>query len=188
MVERWIEEMILALALSDCLICAPEKFQVSSIGFKPKTSVMTVQHTYQLSYEATLMWGGQFVGLMCSRERNDEWKKCLRSVVELTNKMQIIYNYPPKGRWIVVDIYRDVKRRGIYLPLFTDPKGVSCFSIYQIRWIKKRFLNFFFWKFRATTHHFSLCLQNSEYPRTFQVTGANQNSRKLLSTDLVNTK
>ena len=30
--------------------------------------------------------------------------------------------------------------------------------------------------------------QNSEYPRIFQVTGANQKARKLLSTDLVNTK
>ena len=29
--------------------------------------------------------------------------------------------------------------------------------------------------------------QNSEYPRIFRVTGANQNARKLLSTDLVNT-
>jgi len=36
----------------------------------------------------------------------------------------------------VVDIYRDAKRQGIYPPLFTDPEGVSCFSIYQIRWIK----------------------------------------------------
>ena len=25
----------------------------------------------------------------------------------------IVYNYSPKGRWIVVDIYRDAKRRGI---------------------------------------------------------------------------
>ena len=48
----------------------------------------------------------------------------------------LIYNYPPKGRWIVVDIYRDAKRRGIYPPLFTDPEGGSCFTIYQIRWIK----------------------------------------------------
>ena len=46
------------------------------------------------------------------------------------------YNYPPKGRWIVVDIYREGKRRGIYPPLFTDPEGDSCISIYQIRWIK----------------------------------------------------
>ena len=99
----------------------------------------------------------------------------------------VYYNYPPKGRWIVVDIYRAAKRRGIYPPLFTDPEGDSCFSIYQIRWIKKRFFNFFFWNFRETTRHFSLRSQNSEYPRIFQVTGANQNARKLLSTDLVNT-
>ena len=62
----------------------------------------------------------------------------------------------------------------------------------QIRWIKKcRFINgrnFFFWNFRETTRHFFLRSQNSEYPRIFQVTGANQNARKLLSTDLVNTK
>ena len=31
------------------------------------------------------------------------------------------------------DIYREGKRRGIYPPLFTDPEGDSCFSIYQIR-------------------------------------------------------
>ena len=36
----------------------------------------------------------------------------------------------------MVDIYRDAKRRSIYPPLFTDPEGDSCFSIYQIRWIK----------------------------------------------------
>ena len=36
----------------------------------------------------------------------------------------------------MVDIYRDAKRRGMYPPLFTDPEGDSCFSIYQIRWIK----------------------------------------------------
>ena len=29
------------------------------------------------------------------------------------------------------NIYRDAKRRDIYLALFTDPKGDSCFSIYQ---------------------------------------------------------
>ena len=84
--------------------------------------------------------------------------------------MYILYNYPPKGRWIVVDIYRDAKRRGIYPPLFTDPSRTfptlhrtfpslhrptalhrPCFSIYQIRRIKKRFFNFFFWNFREKT-------------------------------------
>ena len=43
--------------------------------------------------------------------------------------------------------------------------------------------NFFFWNFRRKARHFSLRSKNSEYPR-----GANQNARKLLSTDLVNTK
>jgi len=91
----------------------------------------------------------------------------------------ILYNYPLKGRWIVVDIYRDGKGRGIYPLLFTNPEGDSCFSIYQIRWRKEgRFINghnFFFWNFRETMHHFSLRSQNS----------ANQNEWKLLSTDLV---
>ena len=52
--------------------------------------------------------------------------------------LKIIYNYPPKGRRIVVDINRDAKRWGIYPLLFTDPEGDSncCFSIYHIRWIK----------------------------------------------------
>ena len=76
--------------------------------------------------------------------------------------------------------------RYIYPPLFTDPEGDSCFSIYQIRWIKKALLQFR--NFRETTRHFSLRSQNSEYPRIFQVMEANQNVRKLLSTDLVNTK
>ena len=104
----------------------------------------------------------------------------------------MLYNYPPKERWIVVDIYWDAKRLGIYPPLFSNPEGDSCFSIYQIRWIKKcRFINghnLFFWNFHEMTHHFSLRSQNSEYLRIFQVMGANQNARKLLSTDLVNTK
>ena len=36
------------------------------------------------------------------------------------------------------------KRQGIYPTLFTDPEGDSCFSFYQIRWIKKCVFNFFF--------------------------------------------
>ena len=34
--------------------------------------------------------------------------------------------------------------RYIYPPLFTDPEGDSCFSIYQIRWIKKMLLQYLF--------------------------------------------
>ena len=46
-------------------------------------------------------------------------------IMKRVESLRIIYNYPPKGRWIVVDIYRDAKRRGIYPPLFTDPEGDS---------------------------------------------------------------
>ena len=42
----------------------------------------------------------------------------------------IIYNYPPKGRWIVVDIYLDASRLGIYPPLFTSPSGDSCILLH----------------------------------------------------------
>ena len=123
------------------------------------TSAMSVQRSNQLSYEVTQLGAGQFVGLMFSRERNVVWKKCyVKCGVSKSNEDMIL----------------------------------CCFSIFQIRWIKKcRFINghsFFFWNFHETTPHFFPRSQNSEYPRIFQVTGANQNARKLLSTDLVNTK
>ena len=41
-----------------------------------------------------------------------------------------------------MDISRDAKSRGIYLALFTDPEGDSCFSIYQISWIKMKKVTF----------------------------------------------
>ena len=87
----------------------------------------------------------------------------------------------------MVDIYRDASRLGIYPPLFTDPEGDSRFSIYQIRWIKKTFVQFLPLKLARNDVPFFSPRQNSEYPRIFQVTGANQNARKLLYTDLVNT-
>ena len=64
------------------------------------------------------------------------------------NHYQNQSSYPLDSIQLSPDIYRDAKRRGIYPPLFTDPEGDSCFSIYQIRWIKKCRLinghNFFF--------------------------------------------
>ena len=39
-------------------------------------------------------------------------------------------------------IYQDAKCRGIYLALLTDPEGDSCFSIYQISWIKMKKVTF----------------------------------------------
>ena len=43
------------ISAHDCLICAPEKFQVASVGFKPMSSEMLVQCSYQLSFETTQM-------------------------------------------------------------------------------------------------------------------------------------
>ena len=61
---------------------------------------------------------------------------------ELEERNNKYYATIPEGEvWIVVNIYRDVKRRGIYiyLGLWTDPKWDSCFSsIYQISWINYR--------------------------------------------------
>ena len=39
----------------------------------------------------------------------------------------IIYNYPPKGRWIVVDIYRDAFPISMYLLYFNFYFGTICF-------------------------------------------------------------
>ena len=58
----------------------------------------------------------------------------------------------------------------------TDPEGDNCFSIYQIRWIKKCcFING------------TISSSETFAKRRAIFTGANQNVRKLLSTDLVNT-
>ena len=53
---------------------------------------------------------------------------------------------------------------------------------------KKTLLQFLLLKLSRNDAPFFSASRNSEYPRIFRVTGANQNARKLLSTDLVNTK
>ena len=62
-------------------------------------------------------------------------KKILSSLQFVLNIGEIINNYSPKWRWIVVDIYRAAKRRGKYPPLFTDTEVNNCFSIYHTSWI-----------------------------------------------------
>ena len=59
----------------------------------------------------------------------------LQTQVERKQMLAIINNYRPKGRWIVVDIYRDAKPRVIYLALSTDPLqyNVNLFSIFRTR-------------------------------------------------------
>ena len=81
------------------------------------------------------------------------WKK-LKSETKCLSKFQSesssflvwkIIQLSPEGD---VNIDRDAKRRGRYLALFTDPEGDSCFSIYQISWIKLKKSNV--WKSKAS--------------------------------------
>ena len=48
------------------------------------------------------------------------------------NRYKVLIQLSPEGEVNSGGIYRDEKRRGIYLALWTDPEADSCFSIYQI--------------------------------------------------------
>ena len=71
--QRWIEEMILALTEQSkqlSLMCTL-KCSGDFNGFHAHDLCNTgLQCSYQQSYEATRIWEGQLVGLMCSHERN----------------------------------------------------------------------------------------------------------------------
>ena len=43
---------------------------------------------------------------------------------------------------MVADIYTEMRSVEVYLALFTDPEGDSCFSIYQISRIKMKKVTF----------------------------------------------
>ena len=43
--------------------------------------------------------------------------------------IDIVNNYPPKWRWLAVDIFRAAERRSKYLTLVTDTERDNCFSI-----------------------------------------------------------
>ena len=99
--------------------------------------------------------------------------------------LAILYNYPPKGWWIYtetrsVEVY--IQRSsptlwGIVVLVFTKSDGLkNAVLISSSETFAKR--RAIFLSVRKTV--------NSQL-RIFQVTGANQNARKLLSTDLVNT-
>ena len=59
-----------------------------------------------------------------------------------SKKVYNIQQFPEGEVKSAVYIYRDAKHRGIYLALFTDPEGDSCFSVYQISWIKMKKVTF----------------------------------------------
>ena len=44
----------------------------------------------------------------------------------------VFNNYPPKWRWLAVDIYRGTERQGKYPMLVTDTEEDNCFSICPI--------------------------------------------------------
>ena len=86
-------------------------------------------------------------------DQDQFWKK-LKSETKCSSKFRSesssflvwkIIQLSPEGD---VNIDRDAKRRGRYLALFTDPEGDSCFSIYQISWIKLKKSNV--WKSKAS--------------------------------------
>ena len=95
---------------------------------------------------------GIFLHAMAGHDQNvffiRRWEYCFSSLLLFViNNIQLF----PEGEVNSGGyIPRCEASRYIYPPLFTDPEGDSCFSIYQIRWIKKHFFNFFFWNFRKT--------------------------------------
>ena len=89
---------------------------------------------------AVLKWFHSFVP---SLDRNPLDSEFCKNIIESAKRTkskpvakkkpfssQIINNYSPKWRWLVVDIYRAAKRRGKYPTLATDTEVNSCFSIY----------------------------------------------------------
>ena len=71
--------------------------------------------------------------------------------------------------------------------LFTDPEGGSCFSIYQIRWKEKNTSSTSSCETFAKQRAIFLSVHKTVNIHGYS-TLANQNTRKLLSIDLVNTK
>ena len=65
-----IEETVLLVKFTQLSICAPEKFQVASVGFETINCVMLGQ--FFTNVEAIQMQIGQFLGPMSSRERDGE--------------------------------------------------------------------------------------------------------------------
>ena len=71
--------------------------------------------------------------------------------------------------------------------LSTSKRPANTFSWYLLVQMLHLPLKFHLSKLSRNKKPFWIPSQNSEYPRIFRVTGANQNAQKLLSTDLVNT-
>jgi len=87
--------------LNNCLKCAPENFAGVFNGIRTHDlrDASAVLLPTEILYDATQMWARQFVRLVCSHKRNDEWKKCLCSVVECL--LRNVYYWPStRLRWL----------------------------------------------------------------------------------------
>ena len=73
--------MILTLAGQSQHMCTGK---ISGVFIRTQTHDLSIASSVlcPLSYEATQLWAAQLVGLMCSRKRNDEWKKSLWSMAK----------------------------------------------------------------------------------------------------------
>ena len=127
----------------------------------PEVPHLHVNRPLMLGKEFSCKW--QNHGFLSNKDRclpsnnNLQTLGCLSSPITLSFHFHVlhdpwvkyiehaIYNYPLKGRWIMVGVYtKTQKHRGMYLVLWTNPKGDSCFSIYHIIWIqikKELFVN-----------------------------------------------
>ena len=78
--------------LDNCHFIDTWQIQVAPTGFEPTTSAMPVQCSDQLSYEATQLGAGQFVGLMCSRVRTRwmKWNECIFEVWIIHEWVEVI--------------------------------------------------------------------------------------------------
>ena len=84
-------------------------------------------HAFLFSKAATAFKTSRIFEFVVAADNNDN----IFTLYSLSISMKLINNYPTRGRWIVVDICRDSKRRGIYLAVGSEPEGDSCFSIYH---------------------------------------------------------
>ena len=77
------------------LICT-WKIQVAPTGFEPTASAMPVQCSYQLSYEATQLRAGQFVGLM----RVLPWKDDMKEMI-MKYELDMNWRNDPHNFWTI---------------------------------------------------------------------------------------
>ena len=129
-------------------------------------------------------------------KRCDRWlldlMHVLLSLLELlVENVWVVNNncYSLIWKWIALDIYQASKRRGKYLPLFTDTEVNNCFSIIPNQWIASNKNKFYQSKLNwkgdySHTHHFDL-LPKSRYHGISRAWVANQSAWKWIFTGLL---